>query len=77
MRQNIGHVVCGDRVVWQRTGEDTGVVTALLDRRSVLARPDYAGRDKPLAANLTQLVVVVAPEPAPTGYLVDQYLVAA
>jgi len=77
LRQNIGHVVCGDRVVWLRTGDDAGVATALLERTSVLARPDYAGRDKPLAANLTQLVVVVAPEPPPTGYLVDQYLVAA
>lgn len=77
LRQNIGHVVCGDRVIWQPTGEDSGVVTALLDRRSVLARPDAYGREKALAANLTQLVVVVAPEPAPTGYLVDQYLATA
>jgi len=77
LRQNLGHVVCGDRVVWLRTGEGAGVVTAVHERTSVLARPDYAGRDKPLAANLTQLVIVVAPEPPPTGYLIDQYLVAA
>ena len=77
LRQNIGHVVCGDRVIWQGTGEGSGVVTALLDRHSVLERPGHAGRHKPIAANLTQLVVVVAPEPAPTGYLLDQYLVAA
>ena len=77
LRQNLGHLVCGDRVIWQATGEAAGVVTAVLDRHTTLARPDYAGRDKPLAANLTQLVVVVAPEPTPTGYLVDQYLVAA
>ena len=77
IRQNLGHPVCGDRVLWQRTGDGSGVVTALFERTSTLARPDYAGRDKPLAANLTQLVVVVAPEPRPTGYLIDQYLVAA
>ena len=77
LRQNLGHVVCGDRVVWQKTGGNSGVVTALSERTTVLARPDYAGRDKPLAANLTQLVVVVAVEPAPSGYLVDQYLAAA
>jgi len=76
-RQNIGHPVCGDRVVWQPTGSDRGVVTALLARRSVLSRPDYSGRDKPLAANITQLVVVVSPQPEPTEYLIDQYLVAA
>jgi len=76
-RQNLGEVVCGDRVVWQRTHDEEGVVTALLPRDSVLSRPDYSGRDKPLVANITQLVVVLAPEPQPTGYLTDQYLVAA
>ena len=76
-RQHIGHPVCGDRVLWQSTGESTGVVTALLPRISVLSRPDYSGRDKPLAANLTQLVVVLAPRPEPSGYLLDQYLVTA
>jgi ribosome biogenesis GTPase len=76
-RQHIGHPVCGDRVVWQATGESTGVVTSLLPRNSVLSRPDYSGREKPLAANLTQLVVVLAPKPEPSGYLLDQYLVTA
>ncbi len=76
-RQNIGHVVCGDRVVWHTTEPGSGVVTALLERESVLARPDYSGREKPLAANLTQLVIVIAPEPEPSEYLLDQYLVTA
>jgi ribosome biogenesis GTPase len=76
-RQHIGHPVCGDRVIWQRTGDEGGVVTALQPRQSVLSRPDFSGRDKPLAANLTQLVVVVAPKPEPSGYLLDQYLVTA
>jgi ribosome biogenesis GTPase len=76
-RQNIGHPVCGDRVVWQLTGNDQGVVTALLERQSVLTRPDFSGREKPLAANITRLVLVLAPQPEPSEYLVDQYLVAA
>ncbi len=76
-RQNIGHVVCGDEVIWQATGEREGVVTALEPRRSLLSRPDFNGREKPLAANITQLIVVVAPEPRPLAYLLDQYLVAA
>lgn len=76
-RQNIGHPVCGDQVVWQGTGKESGVVTALLERSSVLSRPDYSGRDKPLVANISQLVVIIAPEPPPTEYLIDQYLVAA
>lgn len=76
-RQNLGEPTCGDRVVWQPTGAKQGVVTAILPRQSTLSRPDYSGRDKPLAANLTQLILVLAPLPAPAGYLLDQYLVGA
>ncbi|WP_295406122.1 ribosome small subunit-dependent GTPase A [uncultured Thiocystis sp.] len=76
-RQNIGHPVCGDRVVWQRIADEQGVVTAILPRTTVLSRPDFNGYDKALAANLTRLVVLIAPEPEPSGYLVDQYFVAA
>jgi ribosome biogenesis GTPase / thiamine phosphate phosphatase len=76
-RRNIGHPVCGDNVVWQDTADGQGVVTAIQPRHSVLSRPDYGGRDKPLAANLTRLVVLIAPEPDPSGYLIDQYLAAA
>ena len=76
-RQHIGHAVCGDRVVWQRIDSITGVVTALLPRQSVLSRPDFTGQEKPLAANIDQLVVVLAPRPEPSGYLLDQYLVTA
>jgi ribosome biogenesis GTPase len=75
-RRHIGEPVCGDRVVWQATGESHGVVTAIQPRDTVLSRPDYSGRDKPLAANLTQVVVLIAPQPDPSGYLIDQYLVA-
>lgn len=76
-RQNLGDVVCGDRVVWHATGDEGGVVTAVEERSTLLSRPDYGGHDKPIAANLTQLVIVAAANPPPTGYLLDQYLVAA
>ncbi|MEW8309029.1 MAG: small ribosomal subunit biogenesis GTPase RsgA [gamma proteobacterium symbiont of Ctena orbiculata] len=76
-RQHIGHPVCGDWVIWQQVDQSTGVVTALQPRSSVLSRPDYSGRHKPLAANITQLVIVLAPKLEPSGYLLDQYLVTA
>ena len=76
-RRHIGHPVCGDRVVWLSTGDGSGVVTALQPRETALSRPDYSGRDKPLAANISLIVIVVAPRPAPSGYLIDQYLAAA
>ncbi len=64
-------------MVWHPDGSGGGVVTALLERESVLSRPDYSGRDKALAANISQLVIVIAPEPEPSEYLLDQYLVTA
>jgi len=76
-RQNLGEIVCGDRVLWQPVAGGEGVVVALLARSGTLSRPDFSGRDKPIAANITQLVVVLAPYPEPSGYLLDQYLVAA
>ncbi|MGQ9660294.1 MAG: ribosome small subunit-dependent GTPase A [Thermochromatium sp.] len=77
VRQNIGQVVCGDRIVWQRLPDGQGVVTAILPRVSLLSRPDASGRDRPLAANLTRLILLIAPQPEPSSYLIDQYLVAA
>lgn len=75
-RANLGEVVCGDRVVWQQTDNGDGVVVAVMPRQSALSRPDINGQDKAIAANITQLVVVLATEPEPAGYLLDQYLVA-
>jgi len=77
IRRNIGQPVCGDQVIWQSSNEQQGVVTAIQPRSSVLARPDYSGREKPLAANITQLLIVIAPEPKPQAYMLDQYLVTA
>ncbi|MCW8881230.1 MAG: small ribosomal subunit biogenesis GTPase RsgA [Sedimenticola sp.] len=76
-RQNIGQVVCGDRVVWQATDDGQGVVTAVLPRETALIRPNFSGEARALAANISQIVIVLAPEPMPSQYLVDQYLVAA
>jgi ribosome biogenesis GTPase len=76
-RANLGEVVCGDNVIWQQTGDAEGVVVAVLPRASALSRPSYNGEDKAIAANITQLVVVLAVRPEPAGYLLDQYLVAA
>jgi len=76
-RANLGEVVCGDRVVWQATADGGGIVVAVDPRDTALTRPGPDGREKAIAANITQLVVVLASQPAPTGYLLDQYLVAA
>jgi ribosome biogenesis GTPase len=76
-RANLGEVVCGDNVVWQRTDDGEGVVVAVQPRDTALSRPGFGGTEKAIAANITQLVVVLACRPEPGGYMSDQYLIAA
>lgn len=75
-RQNLGRLACGDQVIWQASSATEGVVVAVNERRSLLARPDYNGQLRPVAANLDAVAVVLAPEPEPSEYLIDRYLVA-
>lgn len=75
-RQNLGRLACGDRVIWQASGVEEGVVVALGERRSLLARPDANGQARPVAANLDVVAVVLAPAPEPSEDLIDRYLVA-
>ena len=77
LRQNLGDIACGDRVVFQ-PGDDTehGVVIAIDERDNLLQKTGFAGKAKPVAANVGQVVIVCAVEPAPNTYLIDRYLVA-
>lgn len=76
-RANIGALVTGDEVVWRAGTDQTGVIVARKDRHSLLTRPDKFGQLKPVAANIDQILIVIAPEPAPFANLIDRYLVAA
>lgn len=76
LRRNMEPLTCGDRVVWESDGAGEGVITALLPRRSLLQRPDFHGRMRPVAANIDQIMVIIAPRPEPSESLIDRYLVA-
>ncbi len=76
LRANLQGLVTGDRVVWCE-GDPVGVVVAQLERESVLSRPDPYGKLKPVAANIDQIILVIAPFPEPHANLIDRYLVAA
>ncbi len=67
--------VVGDRVRWQRSG-DEGVVESLLPRQNLLYRQD-AWKTKAFAANLDQLLVVVAAEPVFSESQLARALIAA
>ncbi|MFU8925427.1 ribosome small subunit-dependent GTPase A [Acinetobacter puyangensis] len=76
-RTNLDALITGDRVTWQadpNTG--LGVITALHPRTSLLSRPDRYHKLKPVAANVSLIVIVFAPSPEPSAGLLDRYLVA-
>lgn len=76
-RANLASLVTGDEVVWRPGAEGTGVIVARHERRTELLRPDNYGQLKPVAANVDQILLVIAPEPEPHANLIDRYLVAA
>ncbi|HHT0592589.1 TPA: small ribosomal subunit biogenesis GTPase RsgA [Legionella anisa] len=77
IRPNLDTMVAGDRVIWQVEGVNQGVVVSLYPRSSVLAKPTSSGQIKPVAANITQLIIVIAPKPEISWPLLDSYLVMA
>jgi ribosome biogenesis GTPase len=71
-------VVCGDEVRCRLDARhDEAHVVTVLPRRSVLWRTSKRGSAEAVVANLTQLLVVLAPLPAPDLFVVDRYLAAA
>lgn len=68
-------MVCGDRVDVRRDG-DAGVIEAVHPRASLLYRSD-AFKSKAIAANVTQLAVVVAARPSFSMELVQRCILAA
>lgn len=72
--------VCGDEVTIRppsRASGDVAKVVTVTPRRTTFARTDSRGRTEPLAANLSLLAVIVAPEPVPDPYITDRYLAGA
>jgi ribosome biogenesis GTPase len=76
-RREAGMPVCGDRVHWQRTGSDEGVVEEILARHTLLQRAVGENHSKPLAANIDQVVIEAAIQPALDQFLIDKYTIAA
>ncbi len=68
-------VACGDTITLTRTGSEQGVIDSITPRTSLLYRSD-AFKQKIIAANVTQLVVVVASEPSFNDELLARCLLA-
>ena len=70
--------VCGDEVRCHADPlHDELHVVEVLPRRSALYRTNLRGHSEPLVANLSHLLVVLAPLPVPDLFVVDRYLAAA
>ncbi len=76
MRGKKGGIACGDQVEVLPTTPGQGVIESVLPRANLFYRSD-AFRQKLIAANITQLIIVVAVIPSFSEALIDHYLVAA
>lgn len=72
-------VVCGDDVRCRSDERHGGEVHAVevLPRRTALYRSNARGGLEPVLANLTRLLVVMAPMPVSDPFVADRYLAAA
>lgn len=73
-RANLANVVAGDKVIVLLDEQHPPVIESLLPRRSLLSRPSFRGVIKPVAANVDQLLVVIAPAPGIDLDLLDRSL---
>jgi ribosome biogenesis GTPase len=76
-RRGVGRPVCGDRVLLGAQHLETNPVDEILPRSNIFVRGQRDGSKQVMAANLDQVIIVIAPEPAPSRDLLDRYLVAA
>jgi ribosome biogenesis GTPase / thiamine phosphate phosphatase len=71
-------VVCGDNVRCRADPRHDEVhVVEIMQRRTALYRSNVRGVTEPVVANLSRLLVVLAPVPVPDLFVVDRYLAAA
>lgn len=69
-------IACGDRVAVAMTAPDQGVIESTAPRISLFYRSDIQ-REKLIAANVTQIVIVLASSPPFYAELLDRCLAAA
>ncbi len=55
----------------------TGIIEAVQERSSVLSRPDVYDGVKPIAANISQILIISSVLPVFNADIIDRYLVAA
>ncbi|OZB37065.1 MAG: ribosome small subunit-dependent GTPase A [Halothiobacillus sp. 14-56-357] len=75
-RRTLGVLTTGDRVGW-RTGEDARqIIEFVYPRSNTLIRPDTHGKARLMAANIDQVLIILAPTPWMNPNVVERTLVA-
>ena len=75
-RRRVGRPFCGDRVMVARADDTSLVVESILPRKNQFVRSDERQRQHAIAANLDQVIIVVATAPLPSRDLMERYLLA-
>ena len=75
-RRSTGRPLCGDRVTVAPADDTSLVVTAIEPRHNEFVRAGPRATRQAVAANLDQVLIVVAPRPEPSRDLLERYLVA-
>lgn len=73
LNRSTGRPLAGDWVDLDASAR----MSKIHERQTLFGRGDHKGLFKPTAANLDQLMIVIAPQPAPSLDLITRYLVMA
>lgn len=77
IKPSIDSLVAGDKVVWQQEDTGKGLIVSRYPRQVVLARYSEKKEYKAVAANMTQVIIVIAAIPEVSWLLLDSYLIMA
>ncbi len=75
-RSNL-ELAVGDKIRWRPNNEGLGVVESCDERSSLIQRPDSYGTLRTVGANVSQMLITIAPKPEAHSALIDRYLVSA
>ena len=75
-RRGVGRPYCGDQVMVGRADDNSLVVESILPSKNYFVRADERQRQHIIAANLDQVLIVVAARPLPSRDLMERYLLA-
>ncbi len=75
-RRTLGALTTGDLIGWRTGEEQREIIEHLHARANTLIRPDTHGKLRLMAANIDQVVIVLAPIPWMNPNIVEQAIVA-